>query len=450
MHELNQEQIRASLPAGGVSLVLAGAGTGKTSTLMAKVANVIRYMRIAPENILILTFSRKAAEELRDRVRAGTGMHECGVRAATFHAFCLDLLREYADLFLAQSGYAAFPSVIGDDERKRLIDNLVYPDLHRFLGIPAGIVYNFMIRYDDFDTMTARKLKEAGLLDELHLLSVRFAGIKKEKNLIEFEDIMDCAIKLLAANPGVRTSVHARYRYVFVDEFQDVSDDNFRLLKLILPETGSNLFAVGDDWQSIYGFRKARIGYTLKMKRYFPEAVIHRLAVNYRSRKEILSLSVRLIRRNRLRTRKKLVAQKGAGGIVRFYAVNSMEQEAALIAGVIARSGPGITLAVLYRNNWQGRYLHKRPGIEDSREGIYFMTMHASKGLEFDAVIIAGISDEIIPDPENNIEEERRLLYVACTRARERLYLIAHRNANGGMSRFGRDLGMTEKTAPGV
>jgi len=206
-------------------------------------------------------------------------------------------------------------------------------------------------------------------------------------------------------------------------------------------------FAVGDDWQSIYGFRKASVGYIVKMKEHFPEAAIHRLSVNYRSRKEILSTAVRFIRRNRFRTHKKLVSFKGSGGSVRFYLVESIEDEVRAIADIIAQKDSNMTLAILHRNNWLVRYLKTNLGSLDETARINFMTMHASKGLEFDSVVIGGISDRIIPDRENDIEEERRLLFVACTRAREHLHVIAYRNDNGGISRFGRELGITDENS---
>lgn len=445
MLHLNEEQYRASLPCGGVSLVLAGAGTGKTSTLVAKVTNVVREMRVDPGHILILSFSRKAADELHERACHDASGSCFRIRAETFHSFCLGLLREFEGLFLSRSGYAVFPAVIDEDERRRAMCDLIYADLSRFLGLPAGMVYDLIRRSDRLDAMTATKLERSGLSGELGAVKARFAEFKREKNLIDFDDIIECALALIDVSPALRLSVQARYRYIFVDEFQDVSDDNFRLLKCLLPDKGGNLFAVGDDWQAIYGFRNARVGYTVNIQRYFPEAMIHRLTLNYRSRKEILSLSEKLIRRNRFRTRKRLVARRGGGGVVGFHVVGSMEQEAEVIAGILAREDPDAGLAVLYRNNWQGVFLHGKIMLDENLGSIHFMTMHASKGLEFDTVVIAGISDDIIPDPENDVEEERRLLYVACTRARERLHLIAHLNAEGGMSRFGEELGMKGK-----
>ncbi|MBP7738944.1 MAG: ATP-binding domain-containing protein [Spirochaetes bacterium] len=198
---------------------------------------------------------------------------------------------------------------------------------------------------------------------------------------------------------------------------------------------------MGDDWQSIYGFRGAAVEYILNMRRHFPDARIHRLTVNYRSRKEIVSLASGFIKHNNHRTRKRLISSRGKGGVVRFYRVLDFDGEADAVREIIAGHAPDRTLAVLYRNNWQGRFLKERLGGEGAA-GVFFMTMHASKGLEFDRVVISGVCDSVLPDGDNDIEEERRLLFVACTRARDELHVIVHADDEGGASLFGRELGI--------
>ncbi len=444
MSELNREQERAARPGTGVSLVLAGAGTGKTRTLVAKAANVIRSLPMDPERILMLTFSRKAAGELRERVAAGAGTGPRVPAVGTFHSFCLDLLRRHEAAFMARRGRSPFPAVIGGEEREALLKGLICGELPRFLGLPAGVVYGLMAKRGPLDPWKRDRLERTGLAARLSLLERQFAEIKRERNLIDYDDMMECAISLLSEDEGVRREALSRHRYIFVDEFQDVADDNVRLLKLLLPETGGNLFAVGDDWQSIYGFRGASVGYIVKMERHFPGATVHRLGVNYRSRSEIVRLTNRFIRKNRFRTRKRLRSSRGPGGRVIFRQVRGFEREADVIGGIIAGLGDGCSAAVLYRNNWQGRYIRERLGPAVSGN-VSFLTMHASKGLEFDSVIVAGICDGLIPDPDSGIEEERRLLYVACTRAREELYCIIHMNDRDEAARFGRELGAGEK-----
>jgi DNA helicase II / ATP-dependent DNA helicase PcrA len=440
MSELNSEQHRASRADTGVTLVLAGAGSGKTRTLVEKVIGIISGLQVDPGQVLVLTFSRRAAEELQERIGSVCDRGR-EIVAGTFHSFCYDLLRRNGTVFMDTAGFSRFPSVIGSDEGRMILLELIRRDLGRFLGLPAGVVYDLMMKHDRLDEWKRKKLDDSGLGAELTLLAGEYRELKRGRNIIDYDDMMMHAIDLLEQNSAVRAEVLARCRYIFVDEFQDVSDDNIRLLKLLLPERDRNLFAVGDDWQSIYGFRGAAVEYIIKMKRYFPEARICHLTVNYRSRKEIIALACGFIRNNRNRTRKRLRSNRGKGGLVRFYTVDGLDREADEVRTIIDCHDPGRSLAVLYRNNWQGRYLKERLGVDDG-SGILFMTMHASKGLEFDRVVIAGVCDSVLPDGDNDIEEERRLLFVACTRARDELHIIVHINDDGEVSRFGRELGI--------
>ena len=229
---------------------------------------------------------------------------------------------------------------------------------------------------------------------------------------------------------------------MFVDEFQDVSDDNFRLLKLILPERGGNLFAVGDDWQSIYGFRSARVEYIVRMKRLFPRGLgspSHgQLSLPPGDR-----LAVRPLYPEEPVPHQEAPDGPSRQGRLRPAHCQSppLRRRPAPSRSSLRGRAPGATLAVLFRNNWQCQYFRECGSALD-RAGVSVMTMHASKGLEFDTVIVAGVRDGVIPDPESGIEEERRLLYVACTRARDELAVIAHVNDRGEMARFGRELGI--------
>lgn len=443
MERLNSQQYRASRADGGVSLVIAGAGTGKTRTLVEKVRNVMGEPSMEGAEFLVLTFSRKAAEELRERI--GGALR---VTTGTFHSFCLGLLRDNADILDGMRGVTGLPRVVDDGERRSILRDLAMADLKRFLGLPARIACELLDVIDSIEGTARKRLEAAGLRRELELLRAEYVEYKRERNLIDYGDMIDLAAAMLERYSGVRDGVRARYRYVFVDEFQDVAPDNVRLLKLILPEDGGNLFAVGDDWQSIYGFRGARVEYIVRMRRHFPGARVFRLTVNYRSRREIVALSGAFIKRNRFRTRKRLRSHLGSGGRVRLYAVGTQEEEAEVVRGVLAAGGDGRTRAVLYRNNWQGRFLSRHGGIGEGRPGVHFMTMHASKGLEFDVVVVAGVADSIIPDSSSDIEEERRLLYVACTRAREELHVVVHLNERGEAARFGRELGLIR--TPGI
>ncbi len=445
---LNEQQLRAAGGEGGVMLVVAGAGTGKTRTLVEKVGAIVRQGTAAPENILVLTFSRKAAEELRERVRAALGASADAIPMGTFHSFCLGALREAADDYLGWSGRDRFPAVMDDAARAGLLGELVAGRRERFLGIPDDVVLSLMEGTRRVDPRIAAWLDALGVSAELERLRAEFRERKLAAGLLDFEDMIGHFSRLLRERPAVRRRMIDRYRYILVDEFQDTAPGNFEVIELLCPDVGRNLFAVGDDAQSIYGFRGARPGYLVEMRRHFPEAAVVTLERNYRSRAEIVRRSDRFIARNRGGVRKRLTAVRGAGGAVVPVPAGSIREECARLSQIVERErAAGATIAVLYRNNWQGEAVRRECRVADA-SGVSLMTMHASKGLEFDAVIVIGVADGIIPDPAADIEEERRLLYVALTRARDRLYVIHRANADGSPARFARELGWGKRRGP--
>lgn len=443
MTSLSNEQINASRSVGGVTLVIAGAGTGKTKTLIRKITTIIQY-GISPENILVLTFSRKAAEEIRSRVREEIGGTALGLVAGTFHSFCLRFLKEHSEIFKVRFGYPQFPAVLEEEERKSMIQDVIRKKIGDFLGIPLDVIERFVSDPLKSKGYIKTRMDQYGLSEKIREVREEFQREKVNRSVVDFQDMMNYTLDILEHDEKIRRNIMDTFRHVLVDEFQDTSPDNFRLLELITNKDSPNLFVVGDDWQSIYGFRYSNIEYIVRIKRFFPEAEIHRLTVNYRSRHEIVALSNRFIRNNRIRTCKRLRSYKGRGGIVQRYFVQDSYQENEAIASILAGLDPSAgSVAVLYRNNWQGRiidsFLKTRiSGFHNAN--VQLMTIHASKGLEFDTVIIAGIKDSILPDPSSDIEEERRLMYVALTRAREELHLICHSAGIKKLSLFAREL----------
>ncbi|MCL1910881.1 MAG: ATP-dependent helicase [Leptospirales bacterium] len=432
MRRLNKEQYAASRSHGGVHLVIAGAGTGKTSTLIEKVCSVMRYGNIPSEKILVLTFSRKAAGELKERIAS---LRLNVPEISTFHAYSLGLLRRFSGEFMNEYGFKAFPKVIDDEGKDEIIGGLIKERRREFLGLPDAAVRRFMERgrWSDGDL---EKLEACGLSDALKRVRGDYAENKRLRGVIDFDDIIFFCGDLLKRRGDILEEVRDGLDYILVDEYQDTSDADFEMLRLLSRDGEKNLFVVGDDWQAIYGFRNARVEYILGMKKYFPHLAVHKLTINYRSRSEIVSLSNNFIKGNKNRTKKKLVSTKGRGGTVRHYVVSSLAEEHALVKRLVeARQGE---VAVLFRNNRQGSaLLQSFPEIEFRGE-TFLMTMHSSKGLEFDTVIIIGVDDAVIPDRNSPIEEERRLFYVALTRAKERLYIISREN-----SVFGKELAVS-------
>ncbi len=306
----------------------------------------------------------------------------------------------------------------------------------------SGLLYNL----NGLEKKTIKKLKRLGIIDQLNDFNKRFDEYKRSQHLLDFEDMINYTIKMLEDDRSLRDETAKRYRYIFVDEFQDTSEDNFRLLKLLTSGKESNLFMVGDDWQSIYGFRGSRVEYIIDAKKFFPDIDIHKLKLNYRSRREIVSLSNDFIKNNKNRTSKKLKSFKGKGGVINDYYAENLEEEIEIIRDILLNEvGDSSEIAILYRNNWQGNFIIKNINDADLLKPgrLQLMTIHSSKGLEFESVIIAGISDSIIPDSSSDIEEERRLLYVALTRAKENLHIIHHKSADKVLSLFAKELGFS-------
>jgi DNA helicase-2/ATP-dependent DNA helicase PcrA len=444
MKKLNKEQAEASKPEYGITLVIAGAGTGKTSTMITKIKNVISNNLAKPEQILILTFSRKAAQEIRERLVSELGNDAEPGFAGTFHSFSLKLLKENSKYYFKYMGIGMFPKVMEDEKKDSIIRDIIMEEPERFLGLPASTVMKLSENINYLDKNTVNKLKSGKLYDEIVNIKKRYTAYKKENSLIEFEDMIDHSTELLEEYIDLREKITEKYRYIFVDEFQDTSENNFRFLSLLLPEHDKNLFMVGDDYQSIYKFRHSRVEYIINIKNYFPEVKIHKLTMNYRSRKEIVTLANKFIRLNKFRTSKKIISNKGKGGRVKYYSADDMRHEADIITQIVSSASNNLSVAVIYRNNYQGEFLQAKINNECAKR-IEFMTMHGSKGLEFDIVIIAGISDNIIPDRSTDIEEERRLFYVALTRAKEELHLLFHENSPDSLPQFIRELGYKKK-----
>lgn len=444
MRQMNKKQGAASRGSGGVTLVIAGAGTGKTTTMIEKISNCIESGIVQPEKVLVMTFSRKAAEEIRERLKARkNSMMEIGF-AGTFHSFSLSILKDYSIRYLVMKNAATFPSLVIDEKKEEVMRSIVMKDPGRFLGMPCDAVLNIAENLDRLTPYMVKKLRRSPLYSELQSINEEYSEYKAGNNLIDYEDMVNDASLLLESNHDIRNDVQNRFTYMFIDEFQDTSANNMRLLQSIVQEKNRNLFMVGDDYQSIYRFRRADVGYLINIREYFPEAVIHRLTMNYRSRKEIVTLSNRFIRQNTFRTDKTITSSRGKGGKIFFHCAENALNETEIIRETISSMPDRRKIAILYRNNYQGEIIRKKLSSETGRD-IEMMTMHGSKGLEFDTVIIAGISDRIIPDRGSDIEEERRLFYVAMTRARDELHLIYIKSRRGRLPRFIWELGFREE-----
>lgn len=392
----------------GAHLVIASAGSGKTYTIIQRAVRLIKENVCTPQELLLLTFSNKAADELKHRIVSSLGEFANAIVASTFHSFCLQyIIKQCMDTV----------KVLDENNSETILKEIIHNHIQSLFGIPSLVVFKILTKSE-----SNLKSLPMDIYDKVAAIKAEYCRYKKTYNYIDFEDMINMSIEYLQSNMQLRSDIQNRFIYVMVDEFQDTSENNFKLLRLLVPEHNPNVFMVGDDWQSIYKFRNAKIEYIVNAKKYFNNLTVHSLNSNYRSKKEIVKISNRLIAKNKFRSRRFIQAVRGNGGKVLFHKVNSFEEEAHVV-GTIAQKYETDSVGVLYRNNWQGNFLQSKM---DKKTNLQFMTIHSAKGLEFDVVIICGVKDKLLPDPYTDIEEERRLMYVALTRAKNCLHIIYH------------------------
>ncbi len=361
LFDLNEEQRRAVTTTEGPLLILAGAGTGKTRVITARVAYLI-HQGVPPEHILAVTFTNKAAAEMRERL---AGMIDPArakrVTMSTFHALCVRILRSGID----RLGYKKNFSIYDESDQ---------------LGLVRKIITRTAAKDEKLEPNTARALisqaKNAGHSaprDEESLIGAVFARYQadlKTLNAVDFDDLLLLAVKLLSEQEEARAGWQERYRYLMVDEFQDTNRLQLELVTLlakpIAPEPGRrpNVAVVGDDDQSIYGWRGAEVANILEFEQHFPEPTVVKLEQNYRSTNSVLKAANSIIRHNPRRRPKVLWSEHGEGDKVRIVAAPDDREEAQFVIDDIQAIGfqrkiPWESFAVLYRMNAQSRLLEE-------------------------------------------------------------------------------------------
>ena len=360
---LNSEQKQAVTTVEGPVLCLAGAGSGKTRALTHRVAYLIEHMGVNPWNILAITFTNKAAGEMRERVDRLVGMGAEQVWVATFHATCVRILRRYID----RLGYDNHFTIYDTDDQKTLMRQILKkmeldPKLYkeRALLNEISACKNELVSEAEY-ALTAwgdfRKKKISEVYTE-------YQAALKRSNALDFDDLLCKTVELFKTDEEVLRSYQERFRYIMVDEYQDTNTAQFELVRL-LADKYRNLCVVGDDDQSIYRFRGANIRNILDFEKVYPEATVIRLEQNYRSTGNILNAANEVIRHNTGRKEKTLWTEKGEGSKVHFKQFDTAYEEAEYIAEDIARRvkkcGAGYgDCAVLYRTNAQSRLLEEK------------------------------------------------------------------------------------------
>jgi DNA helicase-2/ATP-dependent DNA helicase PcrA len=353
---LNPPQRQAATHLEGPLLILAGAGTGKTRVITARIAYMINE-GIAPENILAVTFTNKAAAEMRERV-LGMCRGDSGKKVVmgTFHSFCARLLREHAEA----AGYKKNFVIYSQSEQITLVKRVLKDLLVReeTLDPFAALARISKAKNDDAEPGDSSK-------DLFAAIAERYQSQLRALNAVDFDDLLLLSVHLLERDAQVRHSLQQRHRFVMVDEFQDTNSLQMRLLRaLVAPPY--NIAVVGDDDQSIYGWRGAEITNITQFESFFPNPKVVKLEENYRSTQAILHTANSLIRNNAGRRPKSLwTSQQGRQPEpVRLIAVQDEKQEAEMIVGEIERDHHALkrpleSYAILLRTNEQSRVLEQ-------------------------------------------------------------------------------------------
>ena len=364
---LNREQKKAVEQTEGPLLILAGAGSGKTRCLTHRIAYMIDEMGVKPWNILAITFTNKAAGEMRERVDNLVGFGADQVWVSTFHSLCVRILRRYINLI----GYDTEFSIYDTDDQKTVIKGIckrleIDPKMFKEKALLKAI----SSAKDELIGVREFELDAAGDYSKSVYAKVyrEYQETMQKNNALDFDDLIFKTVDLFKTRPEVLDYYQERFQYIMVDEYQDTNTAQFELVRL-LADKYRNLCVVGDDDQSIYRFRGANIRNILDFEKYFPEAVVIKLEQNYRSTQSILDAANSVIQNNQGRKDKALWTERGSGNRIHLRQFDNAYEEAEYIADDVSRKvrKEGLQYrdcAVLYRTNMQARLLEERMIME--------------------------------------------------------------------------------------
>ena len=352
LEKLNDKQREAASQIDGSILILAGAGSGKTRTITYRIAHMIENIGISPYSILAVTFTNKAAKEMRERVEELVGDIAKACTISTFHSFGMRLLRMYGK----EVGYNSNFTIYDTDDQKRIVKAILKGQNLSINGVK--------LTERDLVSMISKIKEQIKTLDEYSVMNKQIVEVYDkynrallESNAMDFSDILLNTYKLLQ-KPEILEKVQNKYKYIMIDEYQDTNNLQYKIIDLIARKS-SNLCVVGDENQSIYGFRGANILNILNFETNYNNAKIIKLEENYRSTTTILDAANELIKNNKSSKDKKLWTQNGKGDLIKVLACDNARDEVSRIIEIIKRNHQnGIAyrdMTILYRTNAQSR-----------------------------------------------------------------------------------------------
>lgn len=331
MHDLNPQQIEALAYTDGPLLVFAGAGSGKTRVITHKFSHLVKSKGLSPDSIFTVTFTNRAADEMKERIN-GLLDKDCNSSCiGTFHAQCNSILRKE----IKALGYNNNFSIYDEDDQCNLVRHILkefkmYEALYKGIVSRISILKSLLIGPEEFLSSG----DGFGFDEKLARVYVRYQDELMRSNALDFDDLIMLAVKLFENNPRLLAKYQEKFSYILVDEFQDTNLAQYQFLKL-LASAHKKICVVGDDDQSIYKFRGANVNNILKFENDFPGAKLIKLEQNYRSTQNILNVSGAVISQNPARKHKKLWTDRGGGEKVHCCWLNTYEDEAKYIAKVI-------------------------------------------------------------------------------------------------------------------
>jgi DNA helicase II / ATP-dependent DNA helicase PcrA len=346
-------------------LVLAGAGSGKTRVIAAKIAEILNTQRAEPFQILAVTFTNKAANEMLERVNKVCSVNTSYLNIGTFHSICVKMLRSFANLVNFQNNFL----IADTSDQKKIIKDILSRLQMDPKTFPPSMILSFISRIKEKfitpEEFLINSSKFPNFYKESNIAAIyaEYQSILKNQNMMDFDDLLFFTTKLLNENPQVLEQYQQKFKYILIDEYQDINALQFKWFKL-LADGNSNICAVGDDDQSIYGWRGADVSIILSFAQEFKNAQIIKLEQNYRSTKNIISVAESIISNNQNRLGKTLFTEEEEGDKVKITAFNDSKTEAREIANQIQKMHNNQTAnykdcAVLVRASSQTRILEE-------------------------------------------------------------------------------------------
>ena len=362
LSELNEQQQKVATTTEGPVLVLAGAGSGKTRSIIYRTAFLIKEKKISPWNILIVTFTNKAAKELKFRLKNIFNIPADTMWVGTFHSVCARILRYESDYIDYDANFSIYDEKDQNTLLKKIFKQLKIDDKRFTISKVKSIISrekNNLILPEDYYEFHQKNF----FTDTVYKIFKRYQKLLKDNNAMDFDDLLLNTAKLLYENEKIRTKYSERFKYVMIDEYQDTNYAQFKIINLIA-KSHQNLCVVGDDDQAIYGWRGADIRNILEFEKDYKNVIKIKLELNYRSTKQILDVANSLIKHNDKRHSKRLITKTSTGSKPYVTALDTEYEEAKFIGDKISQliDQDNINpkdIAIFYRTNAQSRVFEK-------------------------------------------------------------------------------------------